>query len=66
MKQWRDPQRFRIIVYLVHLPFAMNPNGNHPVFPTTSEGIREIDYEWKLTDTWKQMETLTKKGCVQL
>lgn len=26
------------------------------------DGIRDVDHDWKLTETWKQMEALVKKG----
>jgi hypothetical protein len=40
----------------------MNPNGNHPFFPTLPDGKRDIDHSWDLKDTWKQMEAMVKKG----
>ncbi|PPQ74919.1 hypothetical protein CVT26_011355 [Gymnopilus dilepis] len=52
-------------LYLVHWPVPLNPNGNHPVFPTLPNGKRDVYHEWKLTDTWKQMEEMVKKGKVK-
>ena len=52
----------KLSVYLVHWPVPLNPNGNHPVFPTLPNGKRDVYHEWKLTDTWKQMEEMVKKG----
>jgi len=52
-------------LYLIHWPVAMNPNGNHPQFPTRPDGKRDIDLSWKLSDTWKQMEAVLKKGKVK-
>ncbi|KAG6818970.1 hypothetical protein H0H93_016744 [Arthromyces matolae] len=52
-------------LYLVHWPVPLNPKGNHPVFPTLPDGVRDIDHSWKLSDTWKQMESLLKKGKVK-
>lgn len=52
----------RLIVLLIHWPVALNPNGNHPRFPTRPDGSRDIDEEWKLIDTWKQLEALHKAG----
>lgn len=49
-------------LYLIHWPIALNPNGNHPVIPTLPDGGRDIVHDWKLTDTWKQMEDILKKG----
>ncbi|KAG8216973.1 NADP-dependent oxidoreductase domain-containing protein [Butyriboletus roseoflavus] len=52
-------------LYLVHWPVAMNPNGNHPVFPTRQNGNRDVDESRDLKDTWKDMEALVKKGEVK-
>ena len=49
-------------VYLVHWPVPLNPKGNHPVFPTLPSGKRDVDHDWALKDTWKQMEAVLKKG----
>lgn len=50
------------IVYLMHWPVPLNPNGNHPVIPMLPNGMRDVDYSWKIQDTWKQMEAVLKKG----
>lgn len=47
---------------LVHWPFAMNPNGNHPLFPSKEDGTRDMDDEWDISDTWKQMEAVQRSG----
>ncbi|KJA17611.1 hypothetical protein HYPSUDRAFT_170377 [Hypholoma sublateritium FD-334 SS-4] len=52
-------------LYLVHWPVPLNPKGNHPVFPTLSSGKRDVDHDWLLKDTWKQMEAVLKKGKVK-
>ncbi|EIN08258.1 Aldo/keto reductase [Punctularia strigosozonata HHB-11173 SS5] len=52
-------------LYLVHWPVPLNPNGNHPAFPTLPDGKRDVDHSWKLSDTWKQMEEVLKKGKVK-
>ncbi|KIJ59960.1 hypothetical protein HYDPIDRAFT_32690 [Hydnomerulius pinastri MD-312] len=52
-------------LYLIHWPVAMNPNGNHPVFPTRANGNRDIDESWELKDTWKGMEAMVKNGKVK-
>lgn len=43
----------------------MNPNGNHPVMPMRPNGNRDIDESRDLRDTWKDMETMVKKGKVK-
>jgi glycerol 2-dehydrogenase (NADP+) len=45
-------------LYLVHWPVAMNPNGNHPLFPKLEDGSRDMDLDRKHTDTWKDVEKL--------
>ncbi|KZT04531.1 Aldo/keto reductase [Laetiporus sulphureus 93-53] len=52
-------------LYLVHWPIHLNPNGNHPVFPTRPDGTRDILLDWKQRDTWAQMEAVLKKGKVR-
>ncbi|KAF8655356.1 hypothetical protein AX16_003091 [Volvariella volvacea WC 439] len=52
-------------LYLVHWPVPLNPNGNHPLFPTLPNGKRDVDHSWALKDTWKQMEAVLKKGKVK-
>ncbi|KAG6872471.1 hypothetical protein C0995_009470 [Termitomyces sp. Mi166 len=52
-------------LYLVHWPIPLNPGGNHPIFHTLPDGTRDIDHSWKLSDTWKQMEGVLKKGKVK-
>lgn len=49
-------------LYLIHWPFPMNPNGDHPLFPKKADGTRDHDEEWQLADTWKQMEEVQRKG----
>lgn len=49
-------------VYLVHWPVPLNPNGNHPVFPTLPNGKRDVDHSWDLKDTWGQMEAVQAQG----
>lgn len=49
-------------VYLVHWPVHLNPNGNDPKFPLRPDGTRDVVLDWKLADTWKQMEAVCKKG----
>lgn len=46
----------------MHWPIPLNSNGNHPVIPTLPDGKRDIDHSWKISDTWKQMEAVLKKG----
>ena len=51
-----------MLVYLVHWPIALNPNGNNSFMPMRPDGTRDIDEEWDVRDTWKQMEAIYKKG----
>ncbi|KAE8380702.1 NADP-dependent oxidoreductase domain-containing protein [Aspergillus bertholletiae] len=50
-------------LYLMHWPLAMNPNGNHPLFPKHEDGSRDIVHSHSHVQTWKNMEKLlsTKK-----
>ena len=50
------------VVYLVHWPIALNPNGNDPFIPTLPNGKRDVLYNWDLKETWRQMEAVYKKG----
>ncbi|THH32093.1 hypothetical protein EUX98_g2092 [Antrodiella citrinella] len=50
---------------LLHWPIALNPKGNHPIFPTRPNGSRDVILDWPLKDTWKQMEELLKSGKVK-
>ncbi|KAJ5907512.1 hypothetical protein N7495_000194 [Penicillium taxi] len=45
-------------LYLMHWPLAMNPNGNHPIFPKLPDGSRDIDHDHSHVTTWKSMEKL--------
>jgi hypothetical protein len=49
-------------IYQCHWPVALNPNGNHPMTPTCPDGKRDVLHDWKLQDTWKQMEVVLEKG----
>jgi len=52
-------------LYLLHWPIALNPKGNHPIFPTRPDGSRDVVVDWPLHETWKQMEELLKAGKVK-
>ncbi|GBE83892.1 D-galacturonate reductase [Sparassis crispa] len=52
-------------LYLIHWPIHLNPNGNDPKFPTRPDGTRDVLTDWKLKDTWSQMEAVLKKGKVK-
>jgi len=52
-------------LYLIHWPIPLNPNGNHHLIPTLPDGKRDLDHSWKISDTWKQMEAILKKGKVK-
>ncbi|WEW59074.1 H/ACA snoRNP pseudouridylase subunit [Emydomyces testavorans] len=49
-------------LYLMHWPVAMNPSGNHPLFPTLPDGSRDIDWFRSHVDTYKDMEKLLATG----
>jgi len=42
----------------------MRPRGDE-VFPKRPDGTRDVDPDWDLRDTWKQMEAMVKKGKVK-
>ncbi|KAG8816107.1 hypothetical protein FRB91_000670 [Serendipita sp. 411] len=52
-------------LYLIHWPIHLNPNGNHPLFPTLPDGVRDVIHDWPLSKTWEEMEGLVKKGKVK-
>ncbi|KAF8317655.1 Aldo/keto reductase [Clavulina sp. PMI_390] len=47
---------------LMHWPFPLNQNGNHPLFPKKPDGTRDHDEEWDIKDTWKQLEEVLASG----
>ncbi|OJJ46650.1 hypothetical protein ASPZODRAFT_142454 [Penicilliopsis zonata CBS 506.65] len=49
-------------LYLVHWPTAMNPEGNHPLFPKLEDGSRDIVHSHSHVTTWKSMEKLMATG----
>ncbi|KAF8605072.1 Aldo/keto reductase [Ceratobasidium sp. AG-I] len=50
---------------LMHWPVPLNPNGNHPLFPTIADGTRDVDKEWTIAQTWAQLEALLASGKVR-
>jgi len=54
-------------LYLIHWPVALNIPEDRlkTLFPLRPDGLRDINLDWKLSDTWKQMEELVKKGKVR-
>ncbi|KAG0650356.1 D-galacturonic acid reductase [Hyphodiscus hymeniophilus] len=52
-------------LYLMHWPVAMNPNGNHPLFPVTPDGSRDVDFSRRHVDTYLDMEKLAHTGKVK-
>ncbi|OCH94038.1 Aldo/keto reductase [Obba rivulosa] len=52
-------------LYLMHWPIHLNPNGNDPKFPKRPDGTRDVLTDWKISDTWKQMEECVKKGKIR-
>ncbi|THH17093.1 hypothetical protein EW146_g3660 [Bondarzewia mesenterica] len=52
-------------LYLIHWPVPLNPNGNDVFYPTLPDGRRDIDHSVSLSETWRQMEEMQKKGKVR-
>ncbi|KAJ5569759.1 uncharacterized protein N7459_009189 [Penicillium hispanicum] len=52
-------------LYLMHWPLAMNPKGNHNIFPKLPDGSRDIDHSHSHVTTWKSMEKLVSTGKVK-
>jgi diketogulonate reductase-like aldo/keto reductase len=52
-------------LYLMHWPVAMNPNGNHPIFPMMADGSRDEDFSRNHVDTYLDMEKLLETGKVK-
>ncbi|KAL2872440.1 putative glycerol dehydrogenase [Aspergillus lucknowensis] len=51
-----------IDLYLVHWPLAMNPNGNHDLFPKLPDGSRDLVLSHSHVTTWKSLEELIEKN----
>lgn len=49
-------------LYLMHWPVPLNPNGNHPLFPTLPDGNRDISQDWDFTKTYNLMQKLLDLG----
>ncbi|KAF7885500.1 uncharacterized protein EAF02_004009 [Botrytis sinoallii] len=49
-------------LYLMHWPVPMNPNGNHELFPKHPDGSRDLQTEWSHTQTWQELEKVSKTG----
>ncbi|KAF4215324.1 hypothetical protein CNMCM8980_006773 [Aspergillus fumigatiaffinis] len=49
-------------LYLMHWPLAMNPEGNHELFPKHPDGSRDIVHSHSHVTTWKSMEKLLATG----
>lgn len=47
-------------LYLMHWPVPLNPNGNHPNFPTLENGKRDILPGWDFIKTYEAMQELVK------
>ncbi|KAL1755863.1 NADP-dependent oxidoreductase domain-containing protein [Schizophyllum commune] len=52
-------------LFLMHWPVPLRPNEKNDLIPLRPDGSRDVDEEWKITDTWKQLEDLQKKGKVR-
>ena len=53
------------LVYLIHWPVPLNPNGNDIFYPTLPDGSRDVDNSVTLAETWRQMEEMQLKGKVR-
>jgi glycerol 2-dehydrogenase (NADP+) len=51
-------------LYLVHWPVRLIPDGDNFI-PLRPDGSRNVDLNWKLSDTWKAMEAMLRKGKVK-
>ncbi|APA15812.1 hypothetical protein sscle_15g105820 [Sclerotinia sclerotiorum 1980 UF-70] len=49
-------------LYLMHWPVPMNPNGNHEKFPKHPDGSRDLQTDWSHTQTWQELEKVSKTG----
>ncbi|KAL3475815.1 NADP-dependent oxidoreductase domain-containing protein [Aspergillus californicus] len=47
-----------IDLYLMHWPLAMNPAGNHELFPKLADGSRDLLRDHSHVTTWKSLEAL--------
>ncbi|KAJ5790705.1 uncharacterized protein N7518_007716 [Penicillium psychrosexuale] len=52
-------------LYLMHWPLAMNPKGNHNIFPKLADGSRDIIHSHSHVTTYKSMEKLIGTGKVR-
>lgn len=46
----------------MHWPVPLNPNGNHPLFPTLPNGNRDISQDWDFIKTYNLMQKLLDLG----
>jgi glycerol 2-dehydrogenase (NADP+) len=51
-------------LYLIHWPARLIPDGD-TFIPLRPDGSRNVDLNWKLSDTWKEMEAMVRKGKVK-
>jgi glycerol 2-dehydrogenase (NADP+) len=51
-------------LYLIHWPVRLVPDGDK-IVPLRPDGSRDVDPNWKISDTWKSMEAMVKKGKVK-
>lgn len=52
-------------LYLMHWPVPLNPNGNHPNFPTLENGKRDILQDWDFIKTYAGLQRLVDLGKVK-
>ncbi|KAJ0421791.1 NADP-dependent oxidoreductase domain-containing protein [Aspergillus carlsbadensis] len=48
-------------LYLMHWPLAMNPEGNHDLFPKLADGSRDIVHSHSHVTTWKNLEDVAAR-----
>ncbi|KAF7984607.1 hypothetical protein HWV62_12809 [Athelia sp. TMB] len=51
-------------LYLIHWPVRLIPDGDKFI-PLREDGTRNVDTNWNMSDTWKSMEAMVKKGKVK-
>ncbi|KAK6463014.1 Aldo/keto reductase [Scheffersomyces coipomensis] len=49
-------------LYLIHWPVELNPNGNHPIFPTLPSGKGDIIVDSDYAHTYELVQELVAKG----
>jgi len=58
----KDLQTDYVDLFLIHWPVALNPDGNHRMFPRLADGTRDRTPERTIEQTWADMEKVLKLG----